>query len=187
ASCFFSYYMHPKHLKTILLLEINIFLRKLAAGAPLLAVMVGITLYFSRENAEVPKGASGVFLTLFVIMLLIALLYIYVHMFLRYSAVPFVYALGPDKKRREIISESVQAVNDNEIYLFEVLLSFCGWLVVGIFIIPLLCIEPYVFMTFTAAINELLTDFYSEKKDLDDLKMNAEAYENSEREESSLV
>lgn len=187
ASCFFSCYMHPKHLKNLMLLEISVFLRKLAAGAPLLAVMIGVTLYFGRENSGMPEGASGVFLTVFVIMLIISLFYIYVHMFLRYSAVPFVYALGPDKKRREIISESVQALNNNELYLLEVLLSFCGWLSVAIFIVPLLCIEPYVYMTFTAAINELLTSFYSEKQDLDALKMNVEAYENSEREENILV
>lgn len=187
ASCFFSCYMHPKHLKNLMLLEVNIVVRKLVAGAPLFAAMAGIVIYFGINNGEVPKDAFGVFLTVFVIMLLIALLYIFVHMFLRYSAVPFVYALDPDKKRSEILSDSVHAVNDNEIFLLKVLLSFCGWLFVGIFIIPLLCIEPYVYMTFTAAINELLTDYYSEKNDLDALKMNIEAYENSEREESSLV
>ena len=73
-----------------------------------------------------------------------------------YAAVPFLYALEPDRYASEIISESKAIMRKNKGYVGEIMFSVSPWLLPCLIIFPMIFIIPYIQMVYAAAVNEII-------------------------------
>ena len=74
----------------------------------------------------------------------------------KYAAVPYLYALEPDRPSSELINESKDLMKGKTRYLVEIMLSAAGWLIPCIIIFPMIFVVPYIQLIYTAAVNEII-------------------------------
>ena len=78
----------------------------------------------------------------------------------RFSAVPYLYALGPEKPIPKMMK-------GKEKYISEVMFSLSMWLLPCLIIFPMLFIIPYMQMVYAAAVNEIIIAESGAEKDSD--------------------
>lgn len=164
ASCFFTCYMHREHYGRIFLLEAKIALRKLAALAP--AAAAGFTAVYIAGRFYKSSGGSGSYTIIIVLLALIfsGMLFLYLYFSMRYFPASYIYALNPKKSTDRIIKESCEAVSGYQGCIYELLVSFSGWLFACIAIFPAMYVMPYMMMTFSLAADDLIRNYTEEQR-----------------------
>ncbi|MGN1304582.1 MAG: hypothetical protein ACI4YB_06055 [Oscillospiraceae bacterium] len=159
-SGFFSCYMHGKHIKDTLGLELMVIARRVGVAAFPIAFIVFMVLHF-RWLVEVdPSMAAASLAVLTIVGALLVFMYIIYH--LRYIFVPYLYASDPEKTPKEIIAESVRVAKGSRFGIIKLVFSLAPLWISCVLVFPLIFVIPYTKMTFASAAAEI---FYSYRSD----------------------
>lgn len=144
------------YIKSILLRAV-ISLTKLALSAPLMiCIYLGGVLH-NTAFEDIDNSATYIILGVCSTLILLFMLAFYVWITLGFELCNPLFSLNPDKKISEIISSSITAVKNNRVRLVKLLLSFSGWAVSLIFVVPLFFVIPYFAMSYAVMLNDILT------------------------------
>ena len=162
AKSVFSCYFSSKRMLQIYKLSIFLTLRK----SPLIMIMlmtVGAAAFcVIRLNAN--EGAIYSFVIVILIMISVVVYLAYTIINVKYTAAPYLFAIGHDRPAKEIISESVQFMKGKRGYMIEVLRSCALMLLPCVLIFPLVFVIPKMMMIYTAAINEVIENGFAEDR-----------------------
>lgn len=152
----FSCYTSIKKLWQVLRLNSILIIRKLYVIVPVAGISA-LGFYAAGlvgDNTDSKVLYYAVFLLAVVITAGMICLIAYFNV--RYAAVPYLYALEPNRPASELIDESKRLMNGKNHYLAKIMLSVSGWFVPCIIIFPTIFVVPYLQMIYTAAINEII-------------------------------
>lgn len=159
----FSCYSSEKRVMQVLKLNGLVMLGKLAVFLPLCGLAILGFYIFGNIRAGGSDGAISVVSSVCIQLLISCMLCLLWAINLKYAAVPYLYALDPECPPKEIIRKSKLILKDNPNYLVESLLSLAWWIIPALMIFTLVFIIPYFQMVHTAAVNELIEAYESEK------------------------
>lgn len=157
ARSMFSCYASLKKLLQVLKLNSMLTLRRFPAFI-LICGAVAAEFYTVNEAGKIIGQDSFLYNASAALMLLLAAIgfCLFMVLGLKYSLVPYLYALEPDSSPKEIIAKSKRLMKNNSRYVIEIMCSVAGWLAPCILIFPMIFILPYFQMVYTAAINEII-------------------------------
>ncbi len=162
AKSVFSCYFSSKRLFQIYKLSASLTLRK----SPLIVVMlllVGAAIfYIIRFGGN--EGAIYGFVSVVLIMILVVVYLMYTIINIKYTAAPYLFALGHDRPVKDIIKESVTFTKSKHGYMIEILRSCALMLIPCIFVFPMIFVIPKMMMIYTAAINEMIENGFAEDR-----------------------
>ncbi len=163
AKSVFSCYFSTKRMLQVYRLSILLFLKKSLMLIPL-AALIGTAVYLVTKFDSI-GGSLGYNIAVVVLLMLSVVLYIaYNIITIKYTAAPYIFALGFDRPAKEIINESVRFMKGKHNYMIEVLRSCALMLIPCILIFPLIFVVPKIMMLYTAAINEVIENGFAEDK-----------------------
>lgn len=134
--------------------NVNIYVRCLLWSIPFFTVpsaILGISVYFLSGGEEISRSSSaiastGIFLASVLMLLASAF---YAACISRYALVPYLIAENDDLTVRKAIRESVRYTRGFRFSIFWFELSFIGWMLLSIFVWPLLLyVMPYYYTAF---------------------------------------
>lgn len=152
----FSCYSSFKRMGQIFRLNSVLLSKKLVFVVPAAAVLAaGIFLLNNFREREEKEMVFSIAAVLF-LMIAAGIFCAMIIFNMKYAAVPFLFALEPDKPPVYLIEKSCRIIKGHTDYLIETLLSLAVWLVPCIIFFPAIFIFPYLQMVYTGAINELI-------------------------------
>ncbi len=124
-------------------IALRTFLWMLLPALPMAATITFLLFYKHQFGGNLPNAAYAVVVILMVIwaILLVALS---VLISLRYFLAPYLLAEHPEQKASQCIKSGVRLVKGHKAELFGFMLSFIGWMLLCIFIIPIFYVMPYM-------------------------------------------
>ncbi len=164
ARSIFSCYGSWKRTAQVFKLSISLFLRRLPFTFPLAAVFCGGAYLALRITEKGGIAAAAAVLLLFLTG--ICLVCAAAALNYRYAAAPYLFALDPDAPPKELIKRSIAVSEGKGGYITEAMMSASVWFAPCIFIFPAVFVIPYIQMTYTAAVNELIEDSESTEGNL---------------------
>lgn len=174
ARSIFSCYTSARKLWQVLRLNSILILKKLPVMIPA-AIISAAMFYIAGVVDENTDGNAAYYIMFFAALLVTFIMLGLVSLYsVRYAAVPYLYALGPERPSSELISESKRIMKGQEKYLSEVMFSLSLWLLPCLTIFPMIFIVPYMQMVYTAVINEIITSGAEGKEEQGDV-INVEA------------
>lgn len=159
---FFSCYMHRKHIKGTLALEIMVMLRRSGVAVFPISFIVFMAWHFRWLLEQDPSAAAASLAVLAITGTLLVFMYMIYH--LRYIFVPYLYASDPEKTPKEIISESVRVAKGSRIGIIRLVFSLAPLWICCLAVFPLIFVIPYTKMTFAAAAAEIFDDYRSDAR-----------------------
>lgn len=158
AKSIFSCYTSPKRTVQVYKLHAFLMLRKLLAVVPL-AILIAICFYMvNKTDSKENYFSSGIIVGCALTMAALAC-GTYIIFNLKYTAVPYLFTFYPDKSPSELIAESKRVMQGKKEYMKDVLISLAGWLVSCLLVFPIIFVVPYMSMVYTAAIDEIISDY----------------------------
>lgn len=157
ARSMFSCYASWKKMLQVLKLNSMLTLRRFPVFI-LICGAVYAEFYMINEAGKFMGQDSFLYTAAAALMLLLAAIgfCLFMVLGLKYTLVPYLYAIEPDSSPKEIIAKSKRLMKDNSRYIIETMCSMAWWLAPCILIFPMIFILPYSQMVYTAAINEII-------------------------------
>jgi len=122
---------------------LRVFLWLLLPALPMAATIVFVVFYKHQLGGNLPNAVFAVVVILMVIWaVLLVILSILIS--LRYFLAPYLLAEHPEQKASQCIKSGVRLVKGHKAELFGFILSFIGWGLLCIFIIPIFYVMPYM-------------------------------------------
>lgn len=160
-SGFLSCYMHRRHIKGTLKVELMVFAkRSIVAVVP--AVFIGVMAWHVYSLLESNPAAAAAYLAVAAVIGMVVV-YLYIIFFLRYSFVPYLYAADPEKPAKEILAQSIKISRGCRFDMVRIMLSLAPLWICCILIFPLIFVIPYTKMTFASAFAEIFYRYCSDE------------------------
>lgn len=153
ASGFFSCYMHKRHIKGTLLLELEVLARIVPASAIPLSY-VAFAAYLGNKISYTSETAAAVFISCAVLIGTV-IVYIYILFIMKYAFVPFLYAACHDFPPKEIISRSKSLMKGHRTNIIRLIFSLLPLWISCAAVFPVFFVVPYTKMTFARAAAEI--------------------------------
>ena len=156
ARSIFSCYASVKKLWQVLRINSILIIKRLYVMLPF--ALVSAWGFYVSDVIEKYSDSRAAYYTVFglAVIVTLCLICLFILYNVRYAAVMYLYVLEPGKSPSELISESKKIMHGKAGYMTEVMLSVSGWLIPCIIIFPMIFIVPYLHMTYTAAVNEII-------------------------------
>lgn len=161
-SGFLSCYMHKRHIKRTLELEMTVFAKRLAMAA-VPAAFLGAMAWHVYSLLERNPAAAAANLAVSAVIGAVVV-YFYIIFFIRYSFVPYLYAADPEKSAKEIIAESIKISKGFRLGIVKLMFSLAPLWISCIAVFPLIFVIPYTKMTFASAFAEIFYRYYSDEE-----------------------
>lgn len=152
----FSCYSSFKRMGQIFRLNSVLMAKRLVFFIPAAAVLAAGIFLLNKIRGQAEKEMIFSISAVLFLMIAAGIFCAMVIFNMKYAAVPFLFALEPDKPPAYLIGKSCRIIKGHTNYLIETLLSLAVWLVPCIIIFPAIFIFPYLQMVYTGAINELI-------------------------------
>lgn len=146
SSIFFYFENAKSYFRTLGLyfqIALRIFLWMLLPVLPVVAIVACMAASKHYFSGGLPTAAAAVFVILMVIWFILVLI-LSVVISLRYFLAPYILAEHPDQKVSKCIKDSVRMVKGHKMQLFGFILSFIGWQLLCVFVIPAFYVVPYM-------------------------------------------
>ncbi len=164
ARSIFSCYTSVRKMWQVLMLNSMVIIKILYVIIPC-AIVSALSFWAAGAADSFTNGNIAYYLLFFAAMVItFAMILVVAYASVKYSAVPFLYALEPDRPAAEIIKESQRIMKGKERYISEVMSSLSLCLIPCLLIFPIIFILPYMKMVFTAAVNEIIVSERSEDR-----------------------
>lgn len=150
SSVFFYFESAKQYFRTLGLyfqIGIRMFLWMLLPTIPMIAFIAFMGIANVMMGTDTPSSAGAIFMILAIVWTII-LVIISVIISLRYFLAPYILAEHPEQKASKCIKDSVKMVKGHKAELFVFMLSFIGWELLCLFIIPLFYVIPYMNASF---------------------------------------
>jgi len=164
ARSIFSCYSSWKRTAQVFKLSISLFFRRLPFTLPIAALFCG-GVYLTVRITE-RGGAAAAAAVLLMFLIGICLVCAAAALNCKYAAAPYLFALDPDAPPNDLIKRSIAVSEGKGGYIAEAMMSASVWLAPCIFIFPAVFVIPYIQMTYTAVVNELIEDSESTEGNL---------------------
>ena len=161
-SGFLSCYMHGRHIKRVLELELTVFFKRIAAATVPIALL-GVMVWHVYTLSEKKPAAAAANLAVSAVIGAVVV-YLYIIFFIRYSFVPYLYAADPEKSSNEIIAASIKLSNGSRQDIVRLLFSLTPLWICCLAIFPLIFVIPYTKMTFASAFAEIFYSYCSDEQ-----------------------
>lgn len=161
-SCFLSCYMHRKHIKGTLKVELMVFARRVGVALVPIALF-GIMAWHVFSLLERDPVAAAAYLAVSAVIGMVVV-YLYIIFFLRYSFVPYLYAADPEKPAKEILIQSAKISEGSKLSMVRLMFSLAPLWICCIAIFPLIFVIPYTKMTFAAAFADVFYRYCSDEE-----------------------
>lgn len=165
-SGFFSCYMHARHIRGTLTLELMVFARRFAAAIFPLVYIVFMVWHIGSLMKNDPAAGAAALAFLAIAGTLLVFIYIIFH--LRYIFVPYLYASDPEKPPKQIIAESVRISMGSRIWIIKLLFSLFPFWLCCLAIFPMPFVTAYTKMTFAVAASEIFNEYCSEEQGVEE-------------------
>lgn len=146
STVFFSFETAKQYFRTLGLyfqVALRMFLWLLLTSVPMIGLGIFAIFYNGFAGGEISQTADAIFMILTVIWtILIGIVSVIIS--LRYFLASYILAEHPDQKASKCIKDSVQMMKGHKAKLFLFKLSFIGWELLCIFIIPVFYVLPYM-------------------------------------------
>lgn len=163
AKSIFSCYFSPKKMLQVYKLSTLLVLKKVVLLIPL-AILMGAALFLIIRFNAIGGGIVYNLVVVALLMLSVVMYLTYTIVNIKYTAAPYIFALGHDRPAVEIIKESVQFTRGKQGYMIEVLRSCAIMLIPCVLVFPMFFVLPKMMMIYTAAINEVIESGLEEDK-----------------------
>lgn len=163
AKSVFSCYFSTKRMLQVYKLSTVLFLKKCVLLI-LFALLLGTALFLIIRISE-SGGGIGYNMAVVVLLMLSVVAYLaYTIINIKYTAAPYLFALGHDRPASEIIKESVCFMKNKQGYMIGILRSCAVMLIPCILVFPAVFVLPKMMMLYTAAINEIIENGFAEDR-----------------------
>lgn len=163
-SGFLSCYMHGRHIKSTLELELTVFIKRMAAAVVPAVFFAAMAWHvYSLTDANPAAAAANLAISAVVGAVVV---YFYILFFIRYSFVPYLYASDPERSAKEIIAESIKLSRDSRYGIVRLMFSLTPLWICCIAVFPLIFVIPYTKMTFASAFAEIFYSYCSDEERL---------------------
>ncbi len=163
AKSIFSCYFSARRLLQVYKLSAMLIMKKSLLLIPL-AILLSAGIYLAIRFNTIGGSIIYNLAVVFFLMLSVVVYLAYNIINIKYTAAPYLYALGHDRPTGEIINESVQFMKGKQGYMIEVLRSCAIMLIPCILVFPMIFVIPKMMMFYTAAINEIIEDGFEQDK-----------------------
>lgn len=143
-SALFEFLRSFKRYCKTLATRINIFLRIICFSILFLAPGIGLTVYFAHTINFLQATYFEILLMIACAALCIAGLWLLLMVWAGYFLTPYIIVQYPESSIRSAIKISLALMKGHRIRLFLLYLSFIGWVLLCILILPLLYVVPYM-------------------------------------------
>lgn len=146
STVFHSFETSKQYFRTLGLyfqIGLRMFLWLLLISVPMIVLGIFAIFYQGFAGGEITKTASAIFMILTVVWTILVLI-VSVIISLRYFLAPYVLAEHPEQKASQCIKDGVQMMKGHKAKLFVFMLSFIGWELLCVFIIPIFYVLPYM-------------------------------------------
>ena len=163
AKSVFSCYFSAKRMFQVYKLSLMLFLKKSILMVPFL-LLLGTAVYLIIKFGTLGSGIGYNLLVVVLIMLSVVAYIAYNIINIKYTAAPYIFALGFDRPAKDIINDSIRFTKNWQGYMVEVVRSCAFMLLPCILIFPMIFVIPKMMMIYTAAINEMVENGFAEDK-----------------------
>ena len=122
---------------------LRIFVWMLLPALPMAATIVFIMFYKRQLGGNLPNAVFAVVVILMVIWAVL-LVILSIMISLRYFLAPYLLAEHPEQKAGQCIKNGVHLVKGHKAELFGFMLSFFGWALLCVLIVPIFYVLPYM-------------------------------------------
>jgi hypothetical protein len=158
----FNCYIEKKARKRSYEITTELFLRKIAAGVPVL-ITEAIIIYFTMQTIGIlGQGLLRIFIIISTAITVAAILFLYFLHSLRYIAVKYIGMLYKDLTPAQVIAFSVKLTRAKKNYIMSVFLRVIPFYILSLLIFPAMFTFPYI-DTVKALIVKELTENYDEE------------------------
>ena len=166
AKSVFSCYFSAKRMLQVYKLSAMLLLRKGILLIPF-ALLLGASIYLIIRFNDIGGGMVYNIAVVILLMLSVMIYIAYTLINVKYSAAPYLFALGHDRPAGEIIKESVRFMRGKRGYMIEIFSKCAVMLIPCILVFPMVFLVPKTMMIYTAAINEIIENGFAEDRLVD--------------------
>jgi hypothetical protein len=155
----FNCYTKNKARKRSYEIATEVFLRKIAAGTPVL-ITIAIILYFTAQTIGIlGQGLLAAAIIISAVITISAVLFLYFIHTMRYIAVKYIDTLYKDMSGAQIVALSVNVTKGKKNYIMSVYLRVIPLYILSLLIFPAMLTFPYIDTVKALIVKELIENY----------------------------